>query len=282
MTELEKGHADVILQIPANYEKHLITRQEPAVSIHANGVNAIKGMLGAQYSATSVMQTLRALQREQGVDLPAEKIYVQNRYNPTLEYRLFMIPALTVILVILICGFLPALNLVGEKEAGTIEQINVSPVGHVTFTLSKLIPYWLIGMVVLTLAMVIAAAVYGLRPAGSAGAIYAATLLFSFVMSGLGVTIANGSSTMQQSMYVMFFFIVIFQLISGLVTPIASMPTWAQYLTYLIPPRYFISIMRAVYLKGCGITDVWPDFVALAGFALLFCAVATFTYRKKS
>ena len=201
---VEKGDADVILQIPAEYEKELVCGNPPAISLAANGVNATKSQLGAQYLLQAVMKTLKTLDVEQGIALPEEKVFVQNRYNPTLDYPVYMIPALMIILIIMICGFLPALNLVSEKEAGTIEQINVSPVSRLTFTLSKLIPYWIIGLLVLTLAMVIAWVAYGLVPVGSIWIIYVVTLLFSFVMSGLGVSIANCSSTMQQSMYVLF------------------------------------------------------------------------------
>ena len=228
------------------------------------------------------LKTLKTLDVEQGIALPEEKVFVQNRYNPTLDYPVYMIPALMIILIIMICGFLPALNLVSEKEAGTIEQINVSPVSRLTFTLSKLIPYWIIGLLVLTLAMVIAWVAYGLVPVGSIWIIYVVTLLFSFVMSGLGVSIANCSSTMQQSMYVMFFFIIIFQLMSGLMTPIDSMPQWAQYITYVIPPRYFIEIMRSVYLKGSMFSELWQDFSMLAVFAVFVCLAAMITYKKQS
>jgi len=161
---VEKGDADVILQIPAEYEKELVCGNPPAISLAANGVNATKSQLGAQYLLQAVMKTLKTLDVEQGIALPEEKVFVQNRYNPTLDYPVYMIPALMIILIIMICGFLPALNLVSEKEAGTIEQINVSPVSRLTFTLSKLIPYWIIGLLVLTLAMVIAWVAYGLVP----------------------------------------------------------------------------------------------------------------------
>ena len=169
---VEKGDADVILQIPAEYEKELVCGNPPAISLAANGVNATKSQLGAQYLLQAVMKTLKTLDVEQGIALPEEKVFVQNRYNPTLDYPVYMIPALMIILIIMICGFLPALNLVSEKEAGTIEQINVSPVSRLTFTLSKLIPYWIIGLLVLTLAMVIAWVAYGLVPVGSIWIIY--------------------------------------------------------------------------------------------------------------
>lgn len=282
MKSIEKGTTDVIIHIPDDYEIKTVNGNSPRISICANGVNAVKGMLGAQYLSQSVMKTLESLKAEQGIQLPGESVFIRNRYNETLDYRNYMIPALMIILIIMICGFLPALNLVGEKESGTIEQINVSPVGRMTFTLSKLIPYWIIGLLVLTFAMMIAWLAYGLVPAGSVITIYIATLLFSFVISGLGVCIANCSSTMQQSMYVMFFFIIIFQLMSGLMTPIDSMPRWAQYITYGIPPRYFIDIMRSVYLKGTPLSELWLDFTMLSSFAVPMSAVAMLTYKKQS
>ncbi len=139
----------------------------------------------------------------------------------------------------------------------------------------------MIGIVVISLAMLISALVYGLRPAGSVAAIYAATMLFIFVMSGIGIIIANGSSTMSQSMFLMFFIVVLFVLMSGLLTPVSSMPAWAQYITYALPPRYFIEIMRSVYLKATEISALVPQYVALAGFAILTNVLAALTYKKQ-
>lgn len=187
-----------------------------------------------------------------------------------------------VVLLIIICGFLPALNLVSEKESGTIEAMNVTPVNRLTFVLSKLIPFWIIALLVVTVGMIVGWLVYGLVPEGNIGAIYLATILFSLVMSGLGISIANQSSTMLQSIFVMFAFIMIFQLMSGLFTPIRSMPQWAQFITYAIPPRYFIKIMRSVYLKGTTIAELWPQYTALASFASAILLLAALTYKKQS
>ena len=207
---------------------------------------------------------------------------MQNRYNPTLEYRHYMIPALMIMLLVMLCGFLPALNLVGEKETGTIEQINVTPVSALTFTLAKLIPFWIIGLAVLAAVMLVAWIVYGLIPAGSIGALFLAAGLFIFTMSGLGVGIANGSSNMQQTMFVMFFFVMIFVLMSGLVTPVESMPVWAQWITRMLPPSYFVEVMRSVYLKGSTIGELWVNYASLAVFALLFNSWAALSYKKQA
>ena len=131
-------------------------------------------------------------------------------------------------------------------------------------------------------AMLLAWIVYGLAPAGSIGAIFLAAGLFVLTMSGLGVAIANRSETMQQTMFVMFFFVMIFILMSGLITPVESMPAWAQWITRLLPPRYFVEIMRAVYLKGSLIGDLWSDYVLLAVFAAAFNTLAAATYRKRA
>ena len=281
MGAVEKGEADVILTIPFHYSRD-VSEGNADLDIEANGVNATKGMLGAQYVSQSVMQTLNQWRSENSISLTVPEASVINLYNPTLNFRNYMIPALIVVLLIIICGFLPALNLVSEKETGTIEAMNVTPVSRFAFVLSKLIPFWIVGLIVVTVGMAIGWLVYGLKPAGSLGAIYLVTILFSLTMSGLGVAIANKSATMLQSIFVMFAFIMIFQLMGGLFTPIQSMPEWAQCITYAIPPRYFIEIMRSVYLKGAGISDLWPQYAAISAFALLLSLLAAFTYTKRT
>lgn len=272
MTTIENGTSDVMLTIPNNFSRDLTT-----IDVAANGVNASKGMLGAQYTIQSVLQTIMRYH-----NLTPEQISIINRFNPTLNFQNYMIPAITVVLIILICGFLPTLNLVLEKETGTIEAINVTPVGRFTFVLSKLIPYWLAGLIVVTVCIIEAKVVYHLVPAGTLGAIYLAAVLFSFVMSGLGIIIANRSETLLQSIFVMFAIVMVFQLMGGLFTPIGSMPQWAQIVTYAIPPRYFNEIMRAVYLKGSGIADLWPQYVCLGGIAIGLCVIAAITYKKQA
>lgn len=282
MELVETGDADAVLTIPADYERNILLGQAPQVDLEANGVNANKGTLGAQYTAKSVAGTLQQFMAASGRTISPAAISVLDMYNPTLNFRNFMIPALIVMLLIIICGFLPALNIVSEKETGTIEAMNVTPVKKFTFVLSKLLPYWIIGLIVVTIGMLIGWVVYGLRPQGSVAAFYLASVLFSLVMSGFGVTIANKSNTMMQSIFVMFAVIMIFQLMSGLFTPIASMPKWAQIITYGIPPRYFIEIMRAVYLRGTPLAELLPQFTALAAFATFLCLLAAITYKKQN
>jgi ABC-2 type transport system permease protein len=193
-----------------------------------------------------------------------------------------MIPALMVILMTIICGFLPALNIVSEKEIGTIEQINVTPVGKFAFILAKLIPYWIIGLLVFSICLGLAALIYGLVPAGNLATIYFFALIYILVFSGFGLIISNHSSNMQQAMFMMFFFLIIIILISGLFTPIASMPQWAQSFTLFNPLRYFVEVMRMVYLKGSNLLQLGNQLAALVLFALITNIWAILSYRKSS
>ena len=279
---LEQGEVDVIVQIPTDFERDMTVATPERISITANAVNATKGGMGMQYVVQTIARTLAELRGEKSPAKLSELVTIENRYNPTLNYRHYMIPALMIILFILICGFLPALSIVGEKESGTIEQINVTPISRFMFILSKLVPYWIIGLFVVTVAMLVARLVYGLAPVGSIGAIYFGALLFILTISGFSLTIANFSETMQQAMFVMFFFIMTFMLMSGLLTPVDSMPVWAQRFTLILPPRYFVEILRSVYLKGTTIAEMWTNYAALGIFVIIFNTLAALTYKKQA
>ncbi len=272
MELVENDRSDVILTIPADFERNMTMGTPHMPDIAANGVNGIKGSIGSVY----VMQAVSGILTS-GSNSGTSTLYC---FNPTLDYRRFMIPALMIMLLIMLCGFMPALNLTSEKEIGTIEQINVTSVSTTTFIFSKLIPYWILGLVVLTIGICIAAVVYDLTPDGSLGAIYLAAGLFIAVMSGIGIIIANFSSTMTRSMFLMLFIVLIFVLMSGLLTPIDSMPRWAQILTYAVPPRYFIEIMRSVYLKGTSIAALANDYLILALCGIIAAVFAALTNRK--
>lgn len=285
---VEKGTADVILEIPHDFEKDWINGKVPRLLVAANAVNGTKGNLGGSYLSSIINDYARELRSEApvrtlaGKPLPCIGISTLNLYNPTLNYKLFMIPALMVMLLTLICGFLPALNVVGEKEAGTIEQINVTPVNKFTFIAAKLIPYWLIGFVVLTICFVLAWLLYGILPVGHFLTIYGFALIFLPVVSGFGLVISNHSSTLQQAMFVMWFFMLVLILMSGLFTPIHSMPEWAQWITRINPLRYFVEVMRTIYLRGGDFAELLPQLGALLAFAAVANIWAVKSYRKSN
>lgn len=287
MQSIESGKADILLEIQADFEKDLIREGVARTMISANAVNGTKAGLGSSYLSSIINDYAEELRDEYEPSLnqagiPKFGIFPRYKFNPLLDYKFFMVPALMVMLLTLLTGFLPALNIVGEKEAGTIEQINVSPVKKLTFVLSKLIPYWIIGIIVLIISMGLAALVYGIYPLGNLLTIFIFASIYILVVSGVGLVISNYSETMQQAMFVIFFFTMIFILMSGLFTPVASMPDWAQKITIFNPLKYFMEVMRLVYLKGSSFGEMIPQFLALCCFAFGFNAWAIVSYRKNN
>lgn len=280
LSSIESNEADILLEIPVNFEQ-LITKEGKAdVLIAANAVNGTKGGLGSSY-LSSIIQDFN---REKGFTpaVATAGVRTTNLFNPHLNYKNYMVPGIMVFLLTIIGGFLSALNIVSEKEKGTIEQINVSPVPKSLFLLSKLIPFWIIGFILLTIGILIARLVYGLTPMGSLGVVYLFAAVYLFAFTGLGLAISSISSTQQQAMFTAFFFIILFALLSGLFTPISSMPEWAQDVTLLNPVRYFIEVMRMVYLKGSSLADLGVHFLVIFLFAVLFNTLAVVGYRKNS
>ena len=211
---------------------------------------------------------------------PAVVVSEQYSFNPYMDYKLFMVPALIVIAITMITAFLPALNIVAEKEAGTIEQMNVTPVSKTAFIACKMIPYWAIAFFILSACLLIAWLVFGYVCKGSLAVLYLFTTLDMVVMAGLGLLISGYSSNSQQAMFVIWFFAVVFMLMSGIFTPIASMPDWAQALTYINPMRYYADAMRSVFLKGSTLADVWQDTLGLVAIGAVMVSWAIASYRK--
>ena len=261
MTDVEHGKADIILEIRDG--KYLIA---------ANAVNGTKGAMGSAYLSQIATKDLRN----------DNVVGVLNLYNKGQNYKLYMIPALLAIVMMLMTGFLPTLNIVGEKETGTIEQINVTPVSKWAFILSKLIPYWIIALFVVTVCLILAWLVYGITPVGSVWLVYLLAMLLALFFSSLGLIISNYSSTMQQAIFVMWFFVVCIMLLSGLFTPTRSMPQWAYMSTYINPMHYFIDAIRTVFIRGGGFQDIAHQLMALFGIGIVMACWAVQSYKKNS
>ena len=258
--DIEKGKADVILEIRDG--KYLIA---------ANAVNGTKGSMGSAYLSQIVSS------RQPIVNSP---LSVLNLYNKHQNYKLFMIPSLLAIVMMLMTGFLPTLNIVGEKETGTIEQMNVTPVSKWAFILSKLIPYWLIAFFVITVCLLLAWLIYGLTPAGPLWLVYVLAMLLALFFSSFGLIVSNYSDTMQQAVFVMWFFVVTIMLLSGLFTPTRSMPEWAYVTTYVNPMHYFIDAIRTVFIRGGGFREVAYQVFALLSIGIVMGGWAVQSYKK--
>ena len=262
MKDIEKGSADVILEIRDG--KYLIA---------ANAVNGTKGSMGSAYLSQIVTSRQPTANSQ---------LSILNLYNKGQDYKLFMIPALFAIVMMLMTGFLPTLNIVGEKETGTIEQINVTPVSKWSFILAKLIPYWLIALFVITVCLLLAWLVYGITPVGPLWLVYVLAMLLALFFSSFGLIVSNYSDTMQQAMFVMWFFVVSIMLLSGLFTPTRSMPQWAYLTTYINPMHYFIDAIRTVFIRGGGLHETAHQVLALAGIGTLMGCWAVQSYKKNN
>ena len=268
MKDIEKGRADVILEI-----------RDGKFLIAANAVNGTKGAMGSAYlSQILAQQNGNSSLIQKGT----QGVSVLTLYNKGQNYKLFMIPALFAIVMMLMTGFLPTLNIVGEKEAGTIEQINVTPVPKWSFILAKLIPYWLIALFVITVCLLLAWLVYGITPAGPIWLIYVLAMLLALFFSSFGLIVSNYSDTMQQAMFVMWFFVVSIMLLSGLFTPTRSMPSWAYLTTYINPMHYFIDAIRTVFICGGGLQHIAHQIIALLAIGLFMAVWAVQSYKKNS
>jgi len=267
---IENNDADIILEYPAGMEKDLGREGQATVFITANAVNGSKAGIGTSY-LSSILQQFN-VSTAPGVMIKPTEIKSTNLYNPYLDYKAYMVPGIIAFLMTIVGGFMSALNIVSEKEKGTIEQINVT----------KLIPFWVIGLVILTLAMIVAWLVYGFVPVGNILIIYSFAALYLFALTGLGLAVSTISATQQQAMFTMFFCNIIFILLGGLFTPITSMPEWAQTFTLFNPLRYFVELMRMVYLNGSLLSDLTTHFTAIILFIVTFNVLAIIGYRKQS
>ena len=260
MKDIETSEADIILEV-----------RDGQYLIAANAVNGTKGSIGSAYLSQIVSGNLSPLTSHNSQ---------LTLYNKGLNYKVFMIPALMGILMMMLCGFLPALNIVGEKEKGTIEQINVTPVSKWSFILAKLIPYWIIGLLVLTVCLVLSWLVYGITCQGPLVLVYLLAILLALFFSSFGLIVSNYSDTMQQAMLVMWFFVVCLMLLSGLFTPVRSMPDWAYLTTYINPMHYFADAIRTVFVRGGGFQSIAHQVAALAVIASVMSVWAVASYKK--
>lgn len=285
--EVETDRADLILEIPAGFERDLVKEDEADLFMAINAINGVKANLGGAY-LRSIIQDYNREVRLKWVQLPRFnpepniEVTSSNWFNPLMNYKFFMVPGILVILLTMVGANLAALNIVKEKEIGTIEQINVTPIKKHHFILGKLIPFWVLGLIVLSIGLLIARVAYGIIPAGSLLVVYAFAAVYLLAVLGLGLLVSTYTNNQQQAMLISFFMMMVFILLGGLYTSIDSMPEWAQWITRINPVAYFIEVMRMVILKGSGIWDISRHLMIMGTFAVVLNGWAVWNYRKRS
>lgn len=284
---IEYGKADLVLEIPAGFEKNLVREKSQKVNLSVDAINGTKASFGGAY----LVQVLADFNSNLDINIkapdgsmvtPIAKIGVEstNWYNPRAEYKYYMVPGILVLLLTMIGGFITALNIVKEKEIGTIEQINVTPIQKWQFILGKLIPFWIIGLIVFTLGLTVMYLMYGIFPQGSLLTLYLFAAVYLVALLGFGLLISTFADTQLQAMFIAFFFMMIFMLMSGFFTNIDSMPDWAITVSNFTPVTHFIKVVRLIVLKGAGLADVGMELFYIALFAVGLNGFAIWNYRK--
>ncbi|MGP8215872.1 MAG: ABC transporter permease [Bacteroidia bacterium] len=282
---IEDDKADLVLEFPQGFEKNLIRENIQKVAIQVNAIDGVKASIGFGYLGGIISDfnddlRLEWVQPERTNPMPTIDVISSYWYNPALTYYIFMVPAILVSLVTGIAGLSAAFNIVKEKEIGTIEQINVTPIKKYEFILGKLLPFIVMGAAVFSFGLLITWAIYGITPLGNIAILYLFLLVFLFAILGFGLLISTYSETQMQANSITFLFMMVFNMMSGLFMPIDSMPGWAKVLTHLFPVSYFIDVMRMVVIKGSGLHDIRMHILFVFLIGLVLNTWAVLNYRK--
>lgn len=282
LKKLDKGQTNMVLEIPLYFEKNITNHIPVKLQLSADAIDGVKAGLGSGYIQSIVSEFGNALIQVSGqtTAIGGVRISYSYWYNENLDYKTFMVPGILVLLITMIGSFLSSMNIVREKEIGTIEQLNVTPIKKHQFIIGKLFPFIVIGIFELSFGLALARIIFHTPFIGSFCLIIAFALVYMLVVLGIGLLISTITDTQQQAMFISWFFLVIFILMSGLFTPIENMPLWAQKITLFNPIRYFIEVMRMVMLKGAGFQEIKYHFLIVGGYGVALLSLATWRYRK--
>lgn len=294
---LMRREVELILVIPAGFERDIVRERRAEVQLQLNAEDGAAAAvtqayareilsryaleLGAKLTPALALAGARA-ERPPVRGQPAVQVRTRGWYNAELDYRHYMVPGILVQLLTIVGTLLTAMNIVREKEAGTLDQLNVTPVTKSVFIAAKLIPLWIISMVVLSIGLVVAKVAFGVPMLGSLFLVFGGAALYLVAALGIGLWVSAVTETQQQAMFVNFSILMVYLLMSGLFTPVSSMPEWAQWVAQFNPMMHFISLMRAVMLKGAGLVDVARDLAVLATAGVVVLTIAVRQYHKRS
>lgn len=288
MEYLQSDATDVVLSIPAGFETSLLRDKGTELLLSVNAINGVKGGLAGSYAGVVIQDFNKQIMPEalktvtyEVKQLPGIDVTYSNWYNPTLDFKVLMVPGILAALVTILTIILSGMNVVRERELGTIEQINVTPIKKYQFIIGKLLPFLFIGLFDLALGLTAAKLLFDIPMMGNLGLVFAFCTVNIMAILGIGLLISTTANTQQQAMFVSFFFMMIFLLMGGLFTPIESMPDWAQYLTIPNPIAHFVEVMRKVLLKGSDFHDIKYHFYTMGAVAIVINTFAVMAYRKR-
>jgi len=284
-----RGRATMVLTIPADFARELVRSGTDAVHLDVNAEKGSAAGVVQSYAAQIIASYARELDAElhPRVDVPRRgggriETVMRAWFNPTLDYKHFMVPGILVALVTMIGTLVTAQNIAREKEMGTIEQLNVTPITKAQFITAKLLPFWVLALFDLALGLLVGKLVFGVPVRGSLLLLFASAGIYLVVALAIGLWISTMVETQQQAMFVTFFLLMIYLLMGGLFTPVDSMPRWVQLLSELNPIRHFAAIIRGILMKGAGLAEIARPLGILSLYAAAMLTLAIRRYRKQT
>jgi len=287
---LLRGDATMVLTIPHDFESSLVRTGAAPIQLAVNAekgsaagiVQAYASAIVASYAA-ELTPPLAATDRA-GLHGTRARIDVRTRnwYNATLDYKHYMVPGILVALVTLIGTLLTAQNIAREKELGTLEQLNVTPITRGQFIAAKLLPFWVLGLVDLAIGLVVARLVFAVPIRGSLLLLFGSAAIYLVTALAIGLWISTLVDTQQQAMFVTFFVMNVYLLMSGLFTPVDSMAPWVQTVSQVNPVRHFVTISRAILIKGAGLREIAQPLATLVLFGAVTLTLAIRQYSKRT
>jgi ABC-2 type transport system permease protein len=280
---LDRGEAWMALSIPSDYGQRIQSGQPVTLQVVADGTDANSTNVAMGYARALIAGYAQELASAAPAPVtPPVSVEIRVWFNPRLESRDFMIPGIVALLLLVVTTNLSAMAIVREKEVGTLEQLNVTPLARWELIVGKLLPYGLIGVVDVILVLVVAIYWFEVPMRGSVPLLFGLSLVYLMCTLGLGLFVSSISNTQQQAMLTtVFFFMMPMIYLSGFVFPIENMPAWIQPVTYLIPLRYFLVIVRGIFLKGVGLETLWPQAAALFIWGVVVLTLATLRSSKR-
>jgi ABC-2 type transport system permease protein len=292
---LDEGEVQSVLRVLPGFASDLERGRAPGVQVLIDGTNSNTASLVSSYSAEILSRYASAKADEQrnlrvllrgapapvNFSMPSVEARTRVWFNPDLKSRFYFVPGVLVNIIMIVTIMLTALAIVREKEIGTMEQIMVTPVRPIELMLGKTLPFALVGLVQVVLVTGVALLVFKVPFRGSPLFLLASASLYLMSTLGTGLFISTISETQQQAMMTMFFFIAPAFMLSGFAFPIQNMPEAVQWLTYLNPLRYFMEIVRGIFLKGTGVSTLWPQMLALGIFGATVMTLSALRFRKK-
>jgi ABC-2 type transport system permease protein len=287
-TYIDQGKATIAIVIPTRFEKDLKRNQSPTVQILVDGQDSNSSLIAMGYAnrivqAFSIEKLQSSLTRDPATFRQIHLVEPETRiwYNPNLEAKNYMIPGIVVVLLTAITTLLTALGLVREKEIGTLEQLMVTPIKSYQLMIGKTMPFAILGLIEISFAIAVAKLWYQIPIRGNLLLFFGFSFIFMFTTLGVGIFVSTISKTQQQALFLAWFFMIFAILMSGFMFPIENMPKFMQYLTYINPVRYFITIVRELFLKGSGLSYLWQQGLIMTIFSIVIITFSAIRFQKR-